>query len=849
MYQQSSWKTQYLWIAVLCLWFMEVTFMQAAELFVSPEGNDNNPGTKEQPFASIQGAQKAVRALTKKGLDQDVKVVVSGGTYRIEEALVFGPSDGGTDKHSVTYAAAEGETPVISGGRRLSGWKPLVKEPDNLAPRASGKIWFADIPEVAEGSFHFRELFVNGKRRTRARTPDHGYFRIEKADPDDRTGFTYKKGELSSVKQIDHLELVFLHDWSTTITTVKEIDENRQHVLLKHQIGCRQAHYRMTHFEKHPRYRMENAMEYLDSPGEWFLDRKAGRLYYYPTDQESMHHADTVVPVAKQLVRIEGTAGNRVKRLRFQKLAFFHCAFQLPETGYQGVQAAYYDDEIYKTTKSKTDRTPVPSSVDMTFAEQCEFEKCRFAHLGGSGIMLRRGSHRNKVLGSEFTDISANGIIIGNGSEVRDRLSDTPPWETDTEVIVSNNLVSDNRVHNCGRQFLGSVGIYAGITANTVIRRNEVSHLPYTGISSGWMWNPSPTPCRDIVIEHNHIHHVMRQLSDGGGIYTLGRQTDSVIRNNYIHNIPANTGRAESNGMFFDQGSSQFSIENNMIHGIGRSVLRFHQAERLTVKGNTLLVAQGQKPYMYNRTDPNTVTFVDNTVIELNKGKSSARTSTDGKSGRALVCDGADSYVEIPHARSLEPETLTLEAWIFIDEYPASKDKRRWIASKNANEWVNGHYGLLIAGEEAAAYLNIGGKKENSHGAFSRTAPLKTGQWQHLAMTYDGKSLRVYCDGKMVAEKELNRKRTSGKGAFAIGRRPDGHVAFNGKIDEVRLYSQALSAETIANHAASAEFEPGPSLVRHWGFEFDTELSDIIKQSQQNTGPRKGYREWFEKNR
>lgn len=98
--------------------------------------------------------------------------------------------------------------------------------------------------------------------------------------------------------------------------------------------------------------------------------------------------------------------------------------------------------------------------------------------------------------------------------------------------------------------------------------------------------------------------------------------------------------------------------------------------------------------------------------------------------------------------------------------------------------------------------------------------------------------MRVYCDGKMVAKEEINQKRTSGKGPFAIGRRPDGYVTFSGKIDEIRLYSKALSAETIAKHAASAEAEAGPALIRHWGFEFDTDLSVISKQAQESAGPR-----------
>jgi hypothetical protein len=92
------------------------------------------------------------------------------------------------------------------------------------------------------------------------------------------------------------------------------------------------------------------------------------------------------------------------------------------------------------------------------------------------------------------------------------------------------------------------------------------------------MWSEIPTPAGRNQILNNHIHHVMQVLSDGGGIYTLGLQPDSVIQGNLIHDVPLNLGRAESNGMFLDQGTMGFVVKENVIYNIDRSPLRFHMA-------------------------------------------------------------------------------------------------------------------------------------------------------------------------------------------------------------------------------------------------------------------------------
>jgi hypothetical protein len=255
------------------------------------------------------------------------------------------------------------------------------------------------------------------------------------------------------------------------------------------------------------------------------------------------------------------------------------------------------------------------AAVVFEAAAGCQLENCRVVHVGGSAVSLRGGCTACEIVGNEISDVGGNGIMIGDTS-------------TSPELLARHNVVANNHVHRCGVLYHGCVGIWSGITEASAIRHNEVHDLPYTGISLGWMWNTRPTPCRGNLVEHNHIHHVMQILSDGGGIYTLGRQPDTVLHGNVIHDVPLNSGRAESNGMFIDEGSSQILIEGNTIYRISRSPIRFHKAVGNTVRGNVLVSDSATPTFRYNATDETTMIFEANTTPDSNEWRPSALADT-----------------------------------------------------------------------------------------------------------------------------------------------------------------------------------------------------------------------------
>jgi hypothetical protein len=177
------------------------------------------------------------------------------------------------------------------------------------------------------------------------------------------------------------------------------------------------------------------------------------------------------------------------------------------------------------------------------------------------------------------------------------------------------NRIENCIIKNCGSQFSCAVGIWAGITAKTTIKNNEIFNLPYTGISIGWMWGTDATPCQENIIDGNHIHHIMNSLSDGGGIYMLGLQPRSLLVNNHIHDVKKNAGSAESNGMFLDEGITDVRVENNLIYHIAKSPIRFHKATKNLVQGNLLFCQDGNPPIRYNRTKEEDIQQINNEVL------------------------------------------------------------------------------------------------------------------------------------------------------------------------------------------------------------------------------------------
>jgi len=584
-------------LLLLAFFMLQGCGAQSIEIYVSPRGNDTAAGTLEAPVKSLQYAAKL--AEEKAGL-VPVTIFLSGGTYLLSAPLKLGPENSGTADAPVLWKAMPGESPVISGGIPLNNWK---QEEDGS--------WSTSLPETYQGTF--RSFYVNGLRATRARHPDDEYLRVGQAGEDNRTNFYFNKNDIPEVNNIEELELILLHDWSVTRIPVKSIDRATKQLTAVDSIGARLPFFTLTQWENHPRYYLENAHEFCDQPGEWyanFIDRK---VYYRPATGDRIDETTGVIPMARKLVVIEGSEEQHAAYISFEGITFEHTNWQLPERGYCGVQACMFTDH----TTSNSNWSKIPAAIELDLVAHCSFDQCTIRNTGGTGIWIRRNCMECEISNSHIHDVSGNGVSIGEGN---DRLTGGNPWwQSSPEEVSRGNRVSHTLIEHCGRQFYGAVGIWCGLVANTVLEHNEIRDLPYTGISVGWMWTPEPTPCRENTIHANHIHHILNILSDGGGIYSLGLQPGSRITNNLIHDVQVNAGRAESNGMFLDEGTKELLIENNIVYNIARSPLRFHKAAHPNLVQNNVLVCNDSiPPIAYNNTREANIQKIDNIILSQN---------------------------------------------------------------------------------------------------------------------------------------------------------------------------------------------------------------------------------------
>ena len=773
---------------------------EGTRLFVAPNGNDANPGTADKPLASLAAARDTVRKLVAAGLKADVTVQLAGGVYPLVQPLVVGPEDSGSEQHAITYAAAPGATVVVSGGRRITGWK-----------KGEGELWTADVPDAKTG---FRNLWVNGRRAVRARFPneDDNPSRVQLQDSSlskDLKAWTMKlaPGVVKDWKNPSDIEILVDGNWAINRKRVESLDPATSTLVMapphRQTIPWNQPHRGRWAY-------LENSPSFLDRPGEWCLDRRApgagdgsGVLSYWPLPGEDMAKAEVFAPVLTQLVLIKGTAEKPVRNLHFVGLTFAHTDWQLPDVGYFGVQACH----IVRGQGEAQVWDRVPCALRFDYAQDCSVRDGVIGHLSTGGIEFVEGCAKDTIEGNHIFDISANGVMLGGPK--------------DEAGVPKDCRIANNHVHATGIEYHGAVGIWVGFAQRAVVAHNEVHDTPYTGISVGWQWNPQPTPCKQNTIEWNHIYDVMKNLGDGGGIYTLGFQPGTVLRGNHIHDVrrcPFNQA-APNNGMFIDEGSKGFLFERNVIYRTAHQPVRFNQCAR------------------------DWHTWKDNV-------EGGVSVPAPGKVGTALACDGSSSFVEAPHKPELDPEQLTVEAWIRLDEFPGGTDPRRWIVNKNRNEWEEGNYALMVQGSQVGAYLNVGGGRQNHLAAMSPEGALKLKAWQHAAFTYDGADLKVYLDGVQVAATAINKKRVPGRSSVAIGRRQDAYNYFKGAIDEVRIYTRPLSADELKAHfekpAKVEDVKAERGMAGYWGFDDIPDLAEAIKEIAAKAGPEPAYRERLE---
>ena len=523
---------------------LAVTFASPAfarDFYVSPDGDDSNPGTRSKPFATLKKARDAVRSAPQKG-DERITVHLRDGTYVLGEPLVFTPDDSGSADAPVVYTAASGEQAIVSGGQAITDWEETEYK--------GQRCWQTKLQSVADGDWYFRQLFVNGQRRSRPRVPEEGYHRFAGATESARNwrgkpeSAKFKPGDLKAWENLQHVEMVILNRWVDGHDRLAKVDEEKNIVHFKPR-----AYQNIRDSKgKWARYYVNNVMEALDSPGEWYLERSSGILRYFPYPGEKPDSSVAYAPRFKTVIRLEGTGDSPVSHIRFQNISFRHAE---PEVEQNPRQSA----------------STVPGSVTLEHARDCVFYGCDFAHMGGYALEIKGGCDGNHAVACTFRDMGAGGVRLNNGSRA-------------TEVA-DCNIRAGSRIWN------SASGILIQDSGWNRIMHNDIHDFHYSGIACGWTWGYQNAQTVDNRICHNHIHNLGQGvLSDMGGIYLLGTHAGGVLRGNFIHDVESYSYGGW--GLYTDQGSSFVLMEDNIAIRTTKGGFHQHYGRGNVLRNNIL---------------------------------------------------------------------------------------------------------------------------------------------------------------------------------------------------------------------------------------------------------------------
>jgi len=528
-------------------------------IYVAKDGNDDWLGDKktsnamayEGPVLSIQRAQELVRERIETGdLTKPITVYIREGNYSLSTPLIFTIKDSGSSECPVTYRSFPGEKVSISGGQEINGWT-----------QGENNIWTTPVPGVSGGKRFFRQFFVDGERRQRARTPNEGFFTVDgPISQDDNASFKYREQDINpDWAKRSGIELVALQAWADFRMYIERVDTDTKTVTLSRK--CKPSNR-----ENNARYWIENVSEGLDSPGEWYLDSKSGLLSYMAMPGENPNELETVMPYLTQLVLFEGNPERSefVQNVHLKDITFQYSDWTIPADGYADTQAA----------------NEIPGVIFGEGAKSIVIENCVISHHGNYALEFSRACSDIQILGNEIFDIGAGGVKIG------EKVTREDPNEK-----TYGNTIADNHIHHIGEVYSPACGVIIFRSGQNTIAHNHIHDTYYTGISNGWSWGYAETDTKENIIEYNHVHHIGRGLlSDMGGNYNLGVQPGTIIRNNYFHDIDSHGYGGW--GIYTDEGSTEILIENNIVHDTKSGGFHQHYGRDNIIRNNIFVNAR-----------------------------------------------------------------------------------------------------------------------------------------------------------------------------------------------------------------------------------------------------------------
>jgi len=590
-------KTPLFLFALLLVFLYSCT--DSTEFYVSQSGNDSYPGTKSKPFVSFQRAKEAVSEVLKDGSgNMEVKVYFREGTYHFDQAVIIKGGEFGSGNNRVIFSAFMDEKPVFSSGIALDNWKKLTSNPEYLPESAKDKIWVTNIPGQGSGKparFLCSDSIplVNAISESVFSVEPDGmnkirddFFGANYDYPEKFNYFHYPGNLIRAWDNLSDIEVVVRthYGWVINILPLKEVDVEKK-------IGYTKipGTYYLFHLtggdNANPNLQVQNAIEYLDRPGEWIFNSIEGKIYYWPPEgvPETVYY-----PLLQELIRIEGNEkdGNIMRNIIFKGITFTHGDRDTWDEDAIGLQ---HDWAIYDESDAL---------IRFIDTEGCIVDDCKFTNSGGGGVRFDFYSQKNKVVNCEFKNLGGVAVLFdGYGPGLKD--------------VNKNNEIINNVIHDCGEIYLHSPGIFIWQSGSNRIAHNLIYNISYTGVvisgprpqffckkmgnrreitgtvnhdeiggiaDNDWVSSSGHINEWDQlfpflfsgnnIIEYNEIYDVMQKFDDGNAIYLSGTGYNNIVRNNYVHD---NISPHRQAAIRADDYAKDITFTENIIYRFARS--------------------------------------------------------------------------------------------------------------------------------------------------------------------------------------------------------------------------------------------------------------------------------------